>query len=353
MTHEKSMPTPTCPTHITETALGWLHADRSDPAVFAAHQEWMNASPEHAREFRELDSIRTRLKTLSRSDWDAIDARHAPPVRTRPHHVGLLRHAIPAAIAAAVYLMAVLALVMPKLPTDDDRLDNGAEWTTFTATSSDSKPVALADGSQMILNTESVVRVRFSSAVREVQLVRGEALFTVTRESDRPTTARPFDVKVSTISVRATGTAFVVRVRDTSNVDVVVSEGRVVISDLTGNRRSVEAGTLMRVRNDQFEPQQLTASELARQLAWSVPRLNFAGETLTDAVAKFNAYNKHKLIVCDASVASVRVGGVFAANNVDGFLLSLRTQLEVTTRPVESGDTICIYGRNTEGNDRQ
>src|SRR5262249_30549344 len=83
--------------------------------------------------------------------------------------------------------------------------------------------ITLADGSAMVLNTTSVARIRFDEHERRIVLGKGEASFLVAKH-DR----RPFIVQARDVSVRAVGTAFVVRVRPTA-VSVTVDEGVVEI----------------------------------------------------------------------------------------------------------------------------
>ena len=63
--------------------------------------------------------------------------------------------------------------------------------------------VMLADGSVLELNGDTEAEVRFTAAERRVRLARGEAHFTVAKNS-----ARPFWVEANDVAVRAVGTAF-------------------------------------------------------------------------------------------------------------------------------------------------
>src|SRR6185312_14687788 len=88
--------------------------------------------------------------------------------------------------------------------------------------------VTLEDGSIISLNTDSEVRVRYSSRYRHVDLTRGEALFKVAKNKEKP-----FDVEAGSTTVRAVGTSFSVRLHEAGTnerVDVVVSEGRIAIN---------------------------------------------------------------------------------------------------------------------------
>ena len=64
----------------------------------------------------------------------------------------------------------------------------------------------LPDGSIVELDAQSEIAVNFEPSVRRVELVRGEALFKVQKDPNRP-----FIVRAGGVEVRAVGTAFDVR----------------------------------------------------------------------------------------------------------------------------------------------
>ncbi len=93
------------------------------------------------------------------------------------------------------------------------------------ATTADSyQRVTLADGSVAELNASSEIKVNYTPADRRVQLVRGEAHFTVAKNKERP-----FWVQAGTVKVRAVGTAFDVRITE-REIDVLVTEGKVTLA---------------------------------------------------------------------------------------------------------------------------
>src|SRR5690606_23248529 len=61
----------------------------------------------------------------------------------------------------------------------------------------------LADGSAVTLNSASEIRVDFSASHRQIDLLRGEALFDVARD-----VRRPFVVAADGVEVVAVGTSF-------------------------------------------------------------------------------------------------------------------------------------------------
>ncbi len=179
--------------------------------------------------------------------------------------------------------------------------------------------VSLSDGSTVALNTDTEVRVRYGNKTRHVELVRGEALFEVAKNPDRP-----FDVEAGDTTVRAVGTAFSVRLRDEGRdeqVDVVVSEGRVAINP--PSPQTYAAGSVATVRNGRVGATTIEDEDITGKLAWTTGRLVFQGEKLSDVVDEINRYNPRKLLVADPDIAGLRIGGTFQATDPDGFARAL------------------------------
>jgi transmembrane sensor len=197
--------------------------------------------------------------------------------------------------------------------------------------------VVLADGSVVELNADSEVRVDLLSSGRRVALLRGEAHFTVARDTERP-----FIVSAQRVAVRAVGTAFNVRIAATA-VEVLVTEGEVAVSNIEAARseRDQQNGlptsgnpTLLSTNQRAlvaFAPpqsgvapapvvEQLTPEALRAPLSWQERKLVFSETPLRNVVAQFNRRNRLQLVIGDAAIAERPVGGTFAADNVEGFV---------------------------------
>lgn len=181
--------------------------------------------------------------------------------------------------------------------------------------------VPLGDGSTVILNTDSTLRVALSARERHVTLERGEAFFQVAKDP-----SRPFVVQAGDKRVVAVGTQFSVR-RDASDEDiqVVVTEGAVQVegSGLTsGAARAVRvaASEVAHTGDAGVLVQKESASQTEEALSWRQGELVFHDATLADAIAEFNRYNRRPVVIEDPSVAALKVGGNFRANNVEAFV---------------------------------
>ncbi len=171
---------------------------------------------------------------------------------------------------------------------------------------------SLEDGSELLLNTQSVVSVQFSARQRTIQLLRGEVLFKVTHS---PT--RPFIVNTRNGAVRAVGTAFGVRI-DSNQANVTVTEGVVevvnspvdlssgkVLSQTAAGRTRVSALQRVIMKGEQApQVQAISPAEADQQFAWREGMVFFKGESLETAISQINRYNTRQIVVDDLKLAS-------------------------------------------------
>lgn len=188
------------------------------------------------------------------------------------------------------------------------------------------REILLADGSVVKLNTNSAVEVRYTEAVRNIQLLRGEALFDVAKNK-----ARPFVVQANDTLVRAVGTAFTVSLLPERPVSVLVKEGVVEMK-----RASVATAPVrVRANNRAIAPSDapittapIAEAKLARDLAWEYGRLAFDDQTLQDAANEYARYSDIHIVV-DPAVANKTITGSFVSNDPIGFARHAATLLDL------------------------
>ena len=174
--------------------------------------------------------------------------------------------------------------------------------------------VMLADGSRLLLNTSSQVKVDYSGGRRALQLVSGEAWFEVAKDP-----SRPFVVRAGGHTVTALGTSFDVRM-EPGALKVAVVEGRVAVGALAGGHISdVRAGERIDVAGETAVVR--PAGPIAGD--WREGRIEFASATLAEAAAEMNRYRRTPIVVTDPKVARLRVSGVFYTGESSGFLAAL------------------------------
>lgn len=272
----------------------WGEADE------AALQAWLNETPAHRIAFLRLEAAwgyTSRLGALR-----APRRELARDVKARGRVV--LR------IAAA---MVVLALV---------GLSAGAYFgepreKIYTTTVGGRETLKLADGSQIELNTDTVLRLVYSRKVRKATLERGEAYFHITHDA-----ARPFTVRVAQHRVTDLGTKFLVRHAASDTLEVAVTEGLVRLDAPQGPAGSrsdlLSVGDVAVVTAHNTVVTRKPAQKLAEELGWRHGVLVLDNATLADAAAQFNRYNSRKLVIAP-SAARIAIGGTFPTNNIEAF----------------------------------
>lgn len=179
--------------------------------------------------------------------------------------------------------------------------------------------VPLADGSQATLASDSRIDVRLSRRERHIDLQQGEAYFEAARDP-----ARPFVVAAGERRVVAVGTRFSVR-RDGPDLRVVVTEGTVRLESDPVDGRSrpaalLPAGSVAIARPDGVLVRSMPLQEAAQLVDWRSGVLFFRDTTLADAATEFNRYNARKIVIADAAVGDLRIGGSFRWANAEGFV---------------------------------
>jgi len=187
------------------------------------------------------------------------------------------------------------------------------------------RTVKLADGSTVVLDTDSKVDVRLTRGRRDIRLARGQALFDVAHDA-----ARPFVVSAGATSVTALGTRFDVR-RDAQGATVTLVRGSVEVRDhgagkppqvwrLTpGQRVATHAPTPAPSRTD-----------VDAATSWASGRLIFHAVPLRAAVAEFNRYERQKIEVVDGPVGDELITGVFAVGDTNTFVGSIADVHDLT-----------------------
>jgi transmembrane sensor len=338
---------------VEQAAAEWLmRRDRgltSDQS--AAFEHWRSADVRHAAEYsriagnwRQLDAL-TSVSSLA-AETDAIVQR----ARLRRKRQRTIQWGF-GALAAAAVLMFVFVIG-----------SRGPALTepSYQVIASSSRSQTLPDGSVALLNGTSRIQIEFTTAERRVRLLEGEALFTVAKNPDRP-----FLVTAGTITVRAVGTAFNVKLAAAS-VEVLVTEGKVRVNDaakgtsvlppdstqsaaapnvdaapvLTAGHRVLIAFDAGRAAVVEANVSTLALHEIEQTLAWQTTRLVFNDTSLDEVVAAFNHHNSHRLVLGVEALRSRKITGVFRADNLDGFTRLLEAGVDVKAEAHGPNETV-------------
>jgi transmembrane sensor len=220
------------------------------------------------------------------------------------------------AIAAACVTVCIAIVALPravKQPTSN-LIETG---TTATRT------LALDDGSRIVLDRNSRLRVAFTNSDRDVELLDGQARFEAAKDAHRP-----FRVRTKSAEVVAIGTMFDVATLP-MRTTVTLIEGRVNVRTITGTPQGesrVEAltpGQQLGITGDgQLLDKKMVQVE--NVTAWQRGTIVIDDAPLPEALAAMNHYSMTHIVVLDPTLQSRRVSGTFRIGDVETETIALR-----------------------------
>lgn len=358
-------------TQIYEEATEWLIQHREgdlDPQRKAHFDAWLRESPQHVRAYLEMSAIWEELPALdadcnptaseliaragcednvhplvgaARLPGRAADAHRAAPAADSSQSQRSSRARVVA--IAASFLIGIWGL---------------ATWyvlnrNTYSTDIGEQRSIVLSDGSTVELNSRSRVRVRYTTAQRDVDLLEGQAIFRVSHN-----TSRPFVVHSGSTNVLAVGTQFDVYRKPTATI-VTVIDGRVQVlagaatspapdapAATTPGSAALQSAPSHAVLLSAGEQVTVAAHEpvgvadaspdgtpqpanLATATAWTQHTLVFESSSLTEVAEEFNRYNRRPLVITDPGIATMRISGMFSSIDPAVFLKFLRAQPEL------------------------
>lgn len=210
--------------------------------------------------------------------------------------------------------------------------------------------ITLSDGSQVTLNTNSRLEVDFTEEQRLLTLLRGQAIFEVVKNKNRP-----FIVKAENQRIIAIGTSFDIWLdRDINAVKVVLVEGRVVVDEYFANAEQSKKQIIPSKRIELTTGERLVASarlprvkeqiDIEKATSWRNGKVIFREEPLTNAVREINRYSAEKLrLADDPRLRKLRVSGIFNTGKINSFVYVLESTHGLETQRTGKRETTLIW----------
>lgn len=303
---------------VAQQALEWmfaLQAEPKDEATRQAWQQWRAASPEHEHAWQRIESVNQRLQPLQNPRL----ASAAQQALTRP------------ARATRRRLLKTLALL---------GVAGGGAWLAwqqqhqwqpllaqYRTKHGERRRVTLEDGTQLVLNSNTALDVRYDARERRIQLLDGEILVTTGQD----TLHRPFFVQTPQGLAQALGTHYRVRLLDEAS-EVDVYEGQVKLMPALQRNDAVvlQAGQSSRLSKNGVGAVQRVNTHAA---AWQDGMLVASHMRLDDFVQELNRYSQQP-ILCAPEVAALRLSGSYPLNDIERVLQTLPNALPVSIETV-------------------
>lgn len=318
---------------LRQQAIVWLVEARSgtmDTRQHRALEDWRGADPAHEAAWAEVScALSQALQPLAPHTGTAAAAQAAmgallqPPPRRRQ----ALRGALALAGLGCAGLAAHRITPLPGLLAD-----------AHTATA-ERRPVALADGSHLLLDARSAVDVSMDADSRRVHLRRGALIATVAADA----AGRPFTVhtpygEVSVQARAAAGARCMVRLQDAGAQVAALAQPLVLRPPHRPDAALLPGRTAWMQAGGRVADSSASADDLA---AWQQGMLAVRNGTLDEVVQALRPYRRG-FIRLSPTAAALRVLGAFPLDDTDHTLQALADTLPITVARHQGGWLVVI-----------
>jgi transmembrane sensor len=247
-----------------------LHSDTRTAQDDEQFRAWLQEKPANAHVFERMTATWETAGAISPFEIDVA------PVRTRPSRRGMLA-GIGGAVAAAVGFGAW----------------NVAYAGVLETGIGERREFVLDDGSRIMLDTDTRVRVRMGDRSRHVSLERGRIGLSISVD-----TARPFQIEAAGRLVTAESGLIDIRREGVSLAVAVVKGGATVGS---ANAQAVAAATLVtgqRLTAVSAQPARIDQPDVRKVTSWQNGQAVFEGNTLAQAAGRDEPIQQQPYRVC-------------------------------------------------------
>ena len=290
---------------IIQQAANWLtrlHDEDVTDADRRAFDTWCQADPRHALAIERMRGL-----------WGSLDTLPAKPARIALNRAFAPRRPRGAHVAGLVGMLLCGWFGLDHLPV----------WMADQRTGvGERRQIALEDGSQLQLNSNSAVDVKFDGHQRVVELLQGELWVDVAKDAQRP-----FVVRTNQGTATALGTRYLVKRTDDGTTVVTVIESTVAVKGDASEGVKVRAGQRSVLdRGYAQAPQAISNSDPD---AWTRGLLKVNDQPLSEVLQTLASY-RHGLVRFDASaLQNLRVSGVFKLDDTTAALAALADNLPI------------------------
>ena len=288
-------------TDLSDQAIDWiirLNSDKVTEQDRLLAAQWLNRSPSHRKAFSEAEQLMLDMGEV----MGAVKL-----VQIEPQPINVKRARYTGHWLRTLAVASILFVLTLPLTGLNDRW-----FSDYYTAVGEQKTVTLADGSQVMLNTDTAISVAFSATGRKLTLKHGQAVFHVAADRDRP-----FEVATDIAVVKALGTVFEVT-EQSQTTRIAVQEHAVSVKGLH-DKDYTEKARINAGQQAFFDQksglQSIIAVDTNQSTAWQRGKLVFKNQPLKEVVAELDRYVHGRIAIVDAQLADLRVSGVFPIND--------------------------------------
>ena len=283
-----------------------LASENSSEKVRQDWKNWLNANVENANAWKKIEAVNHQfLNVTNELGFEVIKL---PNPKRR---MALKQLAI---VGASGFLGVYAYREQP--------------WVSLLADASTTvgqrQNMQLADGTQLDLNTNSIVNIHYSEKLRLIELIQGEIYIQTATDALR----RPFKVKTKNGTITALGTTFGVRIENDIH-HVYLNQGllEIVPQNNPSIRHLVYPG-----QTAQLNHTQITHNETSRagNTAWLKGKLVVFEQPLKEVIKELNRYHVG-VLRCHPNVSELKITGVLPIDNTTEALRLLKQSFPLKT----------------------
>ncbi|MDO6445590.1 FecR domain-containing protein [Colwellia sp. 1_MG-2023] len=317
---------------IKQQARTWVRClnrgltDSEKPQIIA----WLNQDPLHHQAIYKSASVFDNINELN--ELNGI----FPLEKT--HRLSLFSAK---SLFLIIALLCIFTILIGKTTTKFSEIPTNIKAVSYQTNIGEQNEILLADGSKVSLNTHSKIIVNYSDNSRNIKLVYGEAQFDVAADK-----TRAFTVNTGNKSFTALGTVFNIQKNNELDLELFVSEGKVLVSNELPSNKLAELIVTESQKHDSTMittdgektiiensiPQQtfkLSHAQVEQELSWHQGMLIFKGETLKEALSEVSRYTKIQFEIANDEVSNIKIAGYFKAGDINGLLESLANNFNI------------------------
>jgi transmembrane sensor len=312
------------PSHQTlEQAAEWFALLRDGQASHEhkiAWRNWLEAKPEHKKAWLYVEKISHSFETLQQTPNPQSTADNLYHANQRLRQ----RRRLLSGLLSIAVIGSVGQLSWNRKWLPDSVMAINADYRTGVG---QQRQIALADGSQLWLNTASAINIDYTAQHRRIELLHGEIYIETAKDP-----GRSFVVDTTHGRLTALGTQFNV-MSHPDDIELAVYEGAVAVQTLNHQQAELQAGERSRFNADQIQAKQHV---ITAQQAWRQGLLVAEDMTLQDLISELNRYHYGYIIIAD-EIAQLKVYGSFPVNETERALSMLTRVLPIQVRQVFPG----------------
>lgn len=300
------------PPRVIAEAAEWfmiLSSGNVRPEETAQWQAWLNSHPDHQMAWARVEFYTSKFKSLPpQAAFAASEALNTPDMNRRR-------------ILLSLALFGIAGM-------SGWQISRGRYWQEWTADQhtalGESKTIALADGSTVVLDSGSALNVDFSVNLRRMQLVKGDIY--IETVADTAGWQRPFVVDTLEGRVRALGTRFSVSQHpERTQVAVFQDAVEILPIDAISSKQTLYAGQHVQFTANRIGP---ILRHNQDKPAWTQGFIVADDMPLSEFLLQLSRY-RTGYITCDPKIADLRIIGSYPLKDTDKILAFLETNLPI------------------------